>query len=67
MANASLILKVCGNDRWPLPILQDGMLTHESRGIDITSAHCRSAGMWTMIRVSDWSVVSSWLLPYRLL
>ena len=42
-ANASLILNVVGDDIWPLPILQAGMFTHESRGIDITSAHFRSA------------------------
>ena len=43
-ANASLILNVVGEDIWPLPILQAGMFTHESRGMDITSAHFRSAG-----------------------
>ena len=37
--NASLILKVVAEDIWPLPIRQDGMLTQESRGIDMTSAH----------------------------
>ena len=37
--NASLILKVVAEDIWPLPITQDGMLTQESRGIDMTSAH----------------------------
>ena len=65
MANASLILNVCGEDIWPLPILQAGMLTYESRGIDITSAHCRLAGICTIIMVSDWSVVR--FRPYRAL
>ena len=41
-----------------MPILQAGMSTQESRGIDMTSAHFRSAGMWTIIVVSDWSVTS---------
>ena len=39
------------------------MFTHESRGIDITSAHCRSAGMWMTISVSDWSVTRP--VPYE--
>ena len=48
-----------GEDILPLPIMQDGMFTHESRGIDITSAHCLSAGMCTSIIVSDLSVLST--------
>ena len=41
------------------------MFTQESRGIDMTSAHFLSAGMWMIISVSDWSVTSP--LPYALL
>ena len=41
------------------------MFTQESRGIDITSAHFLSAGMWMIISVSDWSVTRP--LPYALL
>ena len=63
IANASLILNECGDDCCPLPIWQDGMLTHESRGIDITDAHWRSAAMCTISSVSDWSVLSSCTLP----
>ena len=55
-AKASLILKVVGEDIWPLPISHAGMFTHESRGIDITSTHFRSAAMCMIINVSDWSV-----------
>jgi hypothetical protein len=62
-ANASLILNWVGEDSCPSPIRQDGMFTHESRGIDITSAHCLSAGMWMTISVSDWSVVPVPNLP----
>ena len=62
IANASLILDWVGADVWPSPISQAGMFTHESRGIDITSAHCRSAGMWMTISVSDWSVTRP--VPY---
>ena len=65
IANASLILNWVGEDVWPLPISQAGMFTHESRGIDITSAHCRSAGMWMTISVSDWSVTRP--VPYAAL
>ena len=65
MANASLILYWVGADSWPSPISQAGMFTQESRGIDMTSAHFLSAGMWMIIRVSDWSVTSP--LPYALL
>ena len=62
IANASLILNWVGADIWPSPISQAGMFTHESRGIDMTSAHCLSAGMWMIISVSDWSVTRP--LPY---
>jgi hypothetical protein len=31
------------------------MFTQESRGIDMASAHFLSAGMCTIISVSDWS------------
>jgi hypothetical protein len=48
-----------GDDICPLPILQAGMFTHESRGIDITLTHFRSAAMCMIISVSDWSVVRS--------
>src|SRR5579875_298708 len=57
MAKASLILNCRGAAIWPLPISQEGMLTQESRGMDMTSAHCRFAAMCTIIVVSDWSVV----------
>jgi hypothetical protein len=40
-----LILKVVGEDVWPLPILHAGMFTHESRGIDMTSTYFRSAAI----------------------
>src|SRR5258707_9492118 len=56
IANASLILNWVGDDIGPLPIVQDGMGTQESRGMDMTSAHCRLAGMWMIMSVSDWSV-----------
>jgi hypothetical protein len=56
-ANASLILNWVGEDSRPSSIVQAGMFTQESRGIDITSAYFLSAGMWMTISVSDWSVV----------
>jgi hypothetical protein len=62
---ASLILKVMGEDIRPLPIRQAGMFTQESRGIDTMSAHLRSAAMWTIINVSEWSVFIVVGLPYR--
>ena len=52
-AKASLILNVVGADVWPLPIWQAGMFTQESRGIDITLTHFRSAAMCMIISVSD--------------
>ncbi len=57
IAKASLILNCVGDDVCPLPMTQDGMFTQESRGMDMTSAHFRSAGMWMIISVSDWPVV----------
>ena len=65
IANASLILNWVGADIWPSPILHAGMFTQESRGMDMTSAHFLSAGIWMIISVSDWSVTRP--LPYALL
>ena len=62
-AKASLILNVVGADVWPLPILQAGMFTQESRGIDITLTHFRSAATCMIISVSDWSVLRFWPKP----
>src|SRR5690242_21046911 len=53
IVNASLILKLCAEASWLLPIRQAGMFTHESRGMDITSAHFRFAATCTISRVSE--------------
>ena len=53
IVNASLILNVCAEACWPLPIRQAGMFTHESRGMDTTSAHLRLSAMCTISSVSE--------------